>query len=40
MMAIDERITSEIVRRILTAAQPDRIIWFGSGCEGYDDARQ
>lgn len=33
-MAIDDSLTSEIVRRILTVARPDRIILFGSAATG------
>ena len=33
-MSIDETVTSEIVRRILNAARPDRIILFGSAAAG------
>jgi predicted nucleotidyltransferase len=29
-MGIDDRLTGEIVRRVLTVASPDRIILFGS----------
>jgi len=29
-MGIDERLTHEIVRRVLTVSKPDRIILFGS----------
>ncbi|MBF0477642.1 MAG: nucleotidyltransferase domain-containing protein, partial [Deltaproteobacteria bacterium] len=29
-MGIDESLTNEIVRRILTVARPDKIILFGS----------
>jgi uncharacterized protein len=33
-MGLDETLLAEIVRRILTAAQPDRIILFGSAATG------
>lgn len=33
-MGIDETLTTEIVRRILTVAKPDRIILFGSAATG------
>ena len=33
-MGIDESTILEIVRRVLTAAQPDRIILFGSAATG------
>ena len=33
-MSLDETLLSEIVRRVLTAAQPDRIILFGSAATG------
>ena len=33
-MAIDESLVQEIVRRILTAAGPDKIILFGSAATG------
>jgi|ERR1700722_3018878 predicted nucleotidyltransferase len=33
-MAVDETLLSEIVRRILTVARPDRIILFGSAATG------
>jgi predicted nucleotidyltransferase len=33
-MAIDEGLTREIVRRVLTVAEPDRIILFGSAARG------
>jgi uncharacterized protein len=33
-MGIDETLTHELVRRILTAAKPDRIILFGSAASG------
>jgi predicted nucleotidyltransferase len=33
-MAIDEALTREIVRRILTVAEPDRVILFGSAAAG------
>src|ERR1017187_2689300 len=33
-MAIDDALTREIVRRILTAAAPDRVILFGSAATG------
>jgi predicted nucleotidyltransferase len=29
-MGIDERLTPEIVRRVLTVSRPDRIVLFGS----------
>jgi len=31
---VDESLTREIVRRVLTAAEPDRIILFGSAAAG------
>jgi len=34
VMGIDDRLTSEIVRRILAVANPDRIILFGSAATG------
>ena len=34
VMGIDDRLTNEIVRRVLTAAKPDRIILFGSAATG------
>ena len=34
VMGIDDRLTSEIVRCILTVANPDRIILFGSAATG------
>ncbi len=34
MMGIDNSLTQEIVRRVLTAAKPDRIILFGSAATG------
>jgi len=33
-MRIDEMLLNEIVRRVLSAAQPDRIILFGSAATG------
>jgi uncharacterized protein len=33
-MGIDESLTQEIVRRILTVSKPDRIILFGSAATG------
>ena len=33
-MALDETLTQEIVRRILTVAEPDRVILFGSAASG------
>ncbi|MGA2715643.1 MAG: nucleotidyltransferase domain-containing protein [Bryobacteraceae bacterium] len=33
-MAVNETLTQEIVRRILTVAEPDRIILFGSAANG------
>lgn len=33
-MGIDESLTSEMVRRILAVAKPDRIILFGSAATG------
>jgi len=33
-MAVDEQLTREIVRRILTVAEPDSIILFGSAASG------
>jgi predicted nucleotidyltransferase len=33
-MGIDESLTHEIVRRILAAAKPDRVILFGSAATG------
>jgi predicted nucleotidyltransferase len=33
-MALDETLTQEIVRRILTVAVPDRVILFGSAAGG------
>jgi predicted nucleotidyltransferase len=33
-MGIDDTLTHELVRRILTAARPDRIILFGSAATG------
>lgn len=33
-MGVDESLISEIVRRILTVAQPDKIILFGSAATG------
>jgi uncharacterized protein len=34
LMAVDETLTREIVRRILTVAEPDRVILFGSAATG------
>jgi predicted nucleotidyltransferase len=34
VMGIDDTLTSEIVRRILAVANPDRIILFGSAATG------
>ncbi len=34
VMAVDDKLTQEIVRRVLTAAKPDRIILFGSAATG------
>ncbi len=34
VMGIDDSLASEIVRRILTVARPDRIILFGSAATG------
>jgi predicted nucleotidyltransferase len=34
MMGIDERLTHEIVRRVLSVSKPDRIILFGSAAAG------
>lgn len=34
MVSIDEALISEIVRRILSVAQPDKIILFGSAATG------
>ena len=34
VMDIDDRLTSEIVRRILAVANPNRIILFGSAATG------
>ncbi len=34
VMEIDDTLTSEIVRRILAVANPDRIILFGSAATG------
>ena len=34
MMGIDESLVQEIVRRVLGAAKPDRIILFGSAATG------
>lgn len=34
VMGIDDRLTRELVRRILTATQADRIILFGSAASG------
>jgi predicted nucleotidyltransferase len=33
-MAVDETLLSEIVRRVLSVARPDRIILFGSAATG------
>ncbi len=33
-MSVDETLLSEIVRRVLTVARPDRIILFGSAATG------
>lgn len=33
-MGVDETLLAEIVRRVLTAARPDRIILFGSAASG------
>jgi predicted nucleotidyltransferase len=33
-MAVDETLTREIIRRILTVAEPDRVILFGSAATG------
>lgn len=33
-MSVDESLLNEIVRRVLTVAQPDRIILFGSAATG------
>lgn len=33
-MGIDERLTTEVVRRILRVAKPERIILFGSAARG------
>ena len=33
-MGIDETLIQEIIRRILTVAEPDKIILFGSAAEG------
>ena len=33
-MGVDERLLSEIVRRVLSVARPDRIILFGSAATG------
>ena len=33
-MAVDDQLLGEIVRRILTVAQPDRVILFGSAATG------
>lgn len=33
-MGIDESLTQEIVRRLLTVSKPDRIILFGSAATG------
>ena len=33
-MGLDETLLNEIVRRVLTAARPDRIILFGSAATG------
>jgi predicted nucleotidyltransferase len=34
LMAVDDRLTHEIVRRILSVSNPDRIIMFGSAATG------
>ena len=34
-MGVDETLLSEIVRRVLSVAQPDRIILFGSAATGH-----
>ena len=34
VMGVDDGLTHELVRRILTAAKPDRIILFGSAATG------
>ena len=34
-MNIDETLLSEVVRRVLTVARPDRIILFGSAATGH-----
>jgi len=34
-MAVDETLLSDIVRRILSVARPDRIILFGSAATGH-----
>jgi predicted nucleotidyltransferase len=33
-MAVDETLLNEVVRRVLTAARPERIILFGSAATG------
>lgn len=33
-MAVDEELTQEIIRRILTVSEPDRVILFGSAASG------
>jgi predicted nucleotidyltransferase len=33
-MGVDETLTREIIRRILTVAEPDRVILFGSAATG------
>jgi uncharacterized protein len=33
-MGVDDQLLSEIVRRVLTVGQPDRIILFGSAASG------
>jgi predicted nucleotidyltransferase len=33
-MGLDDALTEELVRRVLTAARPDRIILFGSAAAG------
>jgi predicted nucleotidyltransferase len=33
-MGVDETLLNEVVRRVLTVAQPDRIILFGSAATG------
>jgi predicted nucleotidyltransferase len=34
LMALDEKLVAEIVRRLLAAARPERIILFGSAATG------